>query len=284
MAVLSAAGPSRRILLLGASGYVGGGIWTSLSARHEVVGTCSHREVEGLVRLDLRDEPALAAVLRDGFDLVIHCAGLVDLAAAEAQPELAHQLNVTSVRMVRDALRDTATKLVLLSSDNVFDGTRASYSELDTPAPINVYGRSKLAAEKLLSEDDRHLVVRIPMIFGRSPWRDAFLDRFARPRTPAQTDLWCTPVYLPSLGPALERLWEYTGVVHYGGAEILTRFELMSRVQRALDLPTQVVPVRNDDAFTGVRRPARLVLRSVRHQLRGPDLEHALADLSLRDP
>jgi dTDP-4-dehydrorhamnose reductase len=282
VAVLSAAGPSRRILLLGASGYVGGGIWTSLSARHEMVGTCCHREVDGLVRLDLRDGPALAALLRDGFDLVIHCAGLVDLATAEAHPELVHQLNVTSVRLVRDALRDTATKLILLSSDNVFDGTRESYSELDPPAPVNVYGRSKLAAEKLLSEDDRHLVVRLPMIFGRSPWRDAFLGRFARPQTPAQTDLWCTPVYLPSLGSALEQLWEYTGVVHYGGAEVLTRFELMSRVQRALALPTQVVPVRNDDAFTGVRRPARLVLRSVRHQLRGPDLDHALTDLAGR--
>ncbi|MGH3935082.1 MAG: NAD-dependent epimerase/dehydratase family protein [Pseudonocardiaceae bacterium] len=84
MAVLSAVRPSRRILLLGASAYVGGGIWTSLSARHEMVGTCSRREVDGLVRLDLRDEPALATLLRDGFDLVIHCAGVVDLATAEA--------------------------------------------------------------------------------------------------------------------------------------------------------------------------------------------------------
>lgn len=280
MAVLSADGPSRRILLLGASGYVGGGIWMSLAARHEVVGTCSHREVDGFVRLDLRDEPALTTLLRQDFDLVIHCAGLVDLAAAEAQPGLAHQLNVTSVRMVRDALCDTATKVVLLSSDNVFDGTRESYSELDTPAPVNVYGRSKLAAEELLSEDARHLVVRIPMIFGRSPWRDAFLYRFGGAQTPAQTNLWCTPVYLPSLGPALEQLWEYTGVVHYGGSEVMTRFALMSRVQRALGLPTEVVPVCNNDAFTGVRRPARLVLRSVRHQLRGPDLDHALANLA----
>jgi dTDP-4-dehydrorhamnose reductase len=279
VAVLSAAGPSKRILLLGASGFVGGGLWRSLSGRHQVVGTCAHRAVEGLLRLDLRDEPALTAVVRDGFDLVIHCAGLVDLASAETQPELTYQLNATSVRIVRDALHGTETKLVLLSSDNVFDGTRDSYSELDPPAPINVYGRSKLAAEQVLGEDDRHLVVRIPMVYGRSPWREAFLRRFDRPQTPAQTDLWCTPVYLPSLGPVLEQLWGCTGVVHYGGAEVLTRFELMSRVQRALHLPTQVVPVRNADVFTGVRRPARLVLRSVRHELYGPDLNRALDDL-----
>ena len=279
MAVLSAAVPNKRILLLGASGFIGGGLYRSLAGRHEVVGTCAHRVIDGFVRLDLRDGQVLASAVRDGFDLVIHCAGLVDLSTAEAQPQLAHQLNVTSVRVIRDALRATSTKLVLLSSDNVFDGTRDSYSELDPPAPINVYGQSKVAAEQLLSEDNRHLVVRIPMIFGRSPWRNAFLDRFARPQTPAQTDLWCAPVYLPSLGPALEQLWECTGVVHYGGAEVVTRFELMSRVQRALNLSTQVVPVRNDDVFRGVRRPVRLVLRSVRHDLRGPDLHHALADL-----
>jgi dTDP-4-dehydrorhamnose reductase len=280
VAVLSAAGPGKRILLLGASGFIGGGLYRSWAGRHEVVGTCAHRKIDGLVRLDLRDGQVLASAVRDGFDLVIHCAGLVDLATAEAQPQLAHQLNVTSVRVIRDALlRATSTKLVLLSSDNVFDGTRDSYSELDPPAPINVYGQSKVAAEQLLSEGNRHLVVRIPMIFGRSPWRNAFLDRFARLQTPAQTDLWCAPVYLPSLGPALEQLWECTGVVHYGGAEVLTRFELMSRVQRTLNLPTQVVPVRNDDVFRGVRRPVRLVLRSVRHDLCGPDLDHALADL-----
>jgi dTDP-4-dehydrorhamnose reductase len=60
---------------------------------------------------------------------------------------------------------------------------------------------------------------------------------------------------------------------------VVTRFELMSRVQRALNLSTQVVPVRNDAVFHEVRRPVRLALRSVRHDLCGPDLDDALADL-----
>ena len=109
------------------------------------------------------------------FDVVIHCAGLVDLSSAESAPALAHELNVESVRTVRDALRDVPTKVVLLSTDNVFDGTRDTYTELDPPTPVNVYGRTKVAAEEVLGADARHLVVRIPMIVGRSPWRDAFL-------------------------------------------------------------------------------------------------------------
>src|ERR671919_663658 len=109
-----------RILLLGASGYIGGGIWTGLSSRHTVVGTCSSRVVSGLERLDLRDEQALTNLATQGFDLVIHAAGLADLEQAEADPGLAWELNVRSVEVLLSALRHTHTKIVYLSSDNVF--------------------------------------------------------------------------------------------------------------------------------------------------------------------
>ncbi|GAA2266094.1 MULTISPECIES: SDR family oxidoreductase [Kitasatospora] len=270
-----------RILLLGASGFVGGGLWTALADRHEVVGTFATRRVPGLVPLDLRDERALALLAGEGgFDLVVHAAGLVPLEAAESDPVLAHALNVRPVEVLLDSLRGSAAKLLLLSSDNVFDGTRPRYTEDDPRSPVNVYGRTKAAAEDLLLADGTHLVVRIPLVFGRSPWADTFLARMAGPRTAAQTDLVCAPLYLPSLAPALTRLWDRTGVVHYGGREVVTRFELMSRVQRALGLPTRVVPVRDREIHPDCRRPPRLVLRSARHSLEGPDLDSALAHLA----
>ncbi|MFF7456474.1 SDR family oxidoreductase [Kitasatospora sp. NPDC008115] len=270
-------GSRPRILLLGASGFVGGGLWTALTPRHEVVGTCATRPLPGLVRLDLRDEPRLAALAAGGFDLIVHAAGLVPLEAAEADPALAHRLNVRPVEVLLDAVRGSATKLLLLSSDNVFDGTRPRYTEDDPRSPVNVYGRTKTAAEDLLLAEGGHLIVRIPLVFGRGPWANTFLDRLAGPTTAARTDLVCAPVYLPSIGPALERLWDRTGVVHYGGADVLTRFELMSAVRRALGLPTRVVPT---EGGSGCRRPPRLVLRSTRHTLLGPGLDEALAHLA----
>ncbi|WP_344334015.1 SDR family oxidoreductase [Kitasatospora putterlickiae] len=273
-------GPRLRILLLGASGFVGGGLWSRLAERHEVVGTYATRPLPGMVRLDLRDEPRLAALAADGFDLVVHAAGLVPLEAAEADPALAHRLNVRPVEVLLDAVRGSATRLLLLSSDNVFDGTRPRYTEDDARAPVNVYGRTKTAAEDLLLAEGGHLVVRIPLVFGRGPWANTFLARLSGPTTVARTDLVCAPVYLPSLGPALARLWDRTGVVHYGGADVVTRFELMSRVQRALDLPTRVTPAQEADTPSACRRPPRLVLRSTRHGLLGPGLDEALAHLA----
>ncbi|MGV9266897.1 SDR family oxidoreductase [Kitasatospora sp. NPDC003701] len=269
-----------RILLLGASGFVGGGLWHRWAPRHAVVGTYATRPAPGLVRLDLRDEARLAALAADGFDLVVHAAGLVPLEAAEADPALAHRLNVRPVEVLLDALRGSAAKLVLLSSDNVFDGTRPRYTEADPRSPVNVYGRTKVAAEDLLLAEGGHLIVRIPLVFGRGPWANTFLSRLAAPTTPARTDLVCAPVYLPSIAPALARLWHHTGVVHYGGADVVTRFELMSRVQQALDLPTRVVPTQGTAAGSGCRRPPRLVLRSTRHRLLGPTLDSALAHLA----
>lgn len=267
-----------RILLLGASGYIGGGLWTNLSSRHTVVGTCASRIVSGLERLDLRDERALAELATQGFDLVIHAAGLVDLEQAEADPGLAWELNVRSVEVLLSALRQTHTKIVYLSSDNVFDGAKGEYTERDETSPLNAYGRTKVAAEDLL-RDSRHLVVRIPLVYGRSPFSDRFFARFAGPTTRAPTDVVCAPLYLPSLSTGLERLWDGSGLAHFGGREVMTRFALMSGIRDALGLATEVVPVRNRDLSPGRLRPRHLVLRSVRHPLAGPDLKTALAHL-----
>jgi dTDP-4-dehydrorhamnose reductase len=269
-----------RILLLGASGYVGGALWSEWSVRHTVAGTCSSRPVPGLVPLDLRDREALRRLLDEGFDLVVHAAGLVDLSDAERQPELAEQLNAASVEALRDAVRGTGTRILLLSTDNVFDGTADTYTEDDARAPVNAYGRSKCAAEDALAGEDGHLVVRIPLVYGHSPFADRFMARFDGPRTPARTDLVCAPVYLPWLPGALEELWDRSGVLHLGGSQVVTRYELMTRIRDALALPTEVVPVSGDDPSPAPRRPARLVLRSVHHGLLGPGIDEALDDMA----
>ena len=273
-----------RILILGASGYVGGVLYRELGARHEVVGAARHPGPEGFRTLDLTDREAVGAIAGEGFEIVIHAAGVVDLAVAEADPAGAWAVNAGSVEALAEALRPTSTRIVLFSSDNVFDGTRDHYTEADATGPINAYGRTKVAAEQAVLADDRHLALRIPIVYGRSPWSGRFMSRFAAPETPAQTDIVSAPVYLFSLPGAIEQLWDLTGIVHYAGPEIVTRFELMSRIQAALNLPTRVVPVLNDEAFGGYARPKRLVLRSIRRQVPSPDLATALAHMAAVGP
>jgi dTDP-4-dehydrorhamnose reductase len=265
-----------RILVLGASGYVGGAVHAALSQRHEVTGTSGQHRVPGLHPLDVRDEPALRNLVTGPYDLVIHSAGLPDLSTSQRDPALARALNARSTEVIVDALAGRPTKLVYFSSDNVFPGTAEAYTEDDKRSPINAYGESKLAGEDATFTDPRHLVVRLPLMYGPSPYADRFLDRLSAPVTKAQTDITCAPLYLPSLPHALEALAHHTGVIHLAGPDVVTRYELMTRIQQALALPTEVVPVREADSPDPTLRPRRLVLRSVRHTVTGTPLDQAL--------
>ncbi|MFD6394137.1 SDR family oxidoreductase [Nocardia sp. NPDC060259] len=266
-----------RILILGASGFVGSALHAQLGERHQVVGTS--RSGNGLVPLDLADADAVRALVADRVDVVIHSAGIVDLATAQRDPEAAYAANVAPMAALLDAVDDAGAKLVYLSTDNVFDGTRDHYDETALRTPINVYGCTKASAEQLVLARDGHLVARLPLVYGRSPRSDKFLARFAAPAIEARTDIVCNPLYLPSLAPMLEHLADETGVVHLAGAETVSRYDLMTRVRDRLGAPARIVPTDNDSAPPDCPRPRRLVLRSVRHTLAGPGIDAALDDL-----
>ncbi|MGY1943936.1 SDR family oxidoreductase [Nocardia asiatica] len=265
-----------RVLLLGASGLLGGVLYQHLSRTHDVVGTTT-RPIAGLHRLDITNPNAVRRLGAGSFDLVVHCAGLVDLRRAEQEPSLAEAVHV---RATEDLLAATRTKIVYFSTDNVFAGTAADYVESDPTAPLSVYGRTKLAAERVILSRDDNCVIRVPMLFGVSPWSTKFLDRFRQPHTPAATDVVTNPVYLPDVADNLARLSARSGLVHFGGATTATRFEIMQTVCAALRLPTRVVPVRNRDLDPDGLRPPRLVLASARHSLIGRPLEDAVKDLA----
>ncbi|MFE6921769.1 SDR family oxidoreductase [Nocardia sp. NPDC057663] len=266
-----------RILILGASGFVGSALHAQLGERHEVVGTS--RAGNGLIPVDLADADAVRALVMDRIDVVIHTAGIVDLVAAQRDPEAAYAANVAPMAALLDAVDDAGAKLVYLSTDNVFDGTRDHYDETALRTPINVYGCTKSAAEQLVLARGGHLVARLPLVYGRSPRSDKFLARFATPTIEARTDIVCNPLYLPSLAPMLEHLADEKGVVHLAGSETVSRYELMTRVRDRLGAPTRIVPTGNDSAPPDCPRPRRLILRSVRHSHTGPAVDAALDDL-----
>jgi dTDP-4-dehydrorhamnose reductase len=265
-----------RILLLGASGLLGGVLHQHLSRSNQVLGT-STRSIPGLMSLDLNRPAELDRLLREPVDLVVHAAGVVDLAAAERDPARAERVHVTATEQL---VSGTAAKIVFVSTDNVFPGTADRYVETDDPGPRSVYGRTKLAAEQLVLAAGGNVVIRLPFLFGYSPHSSKFVDRFARPRTPAVADVVTNPVYLPDVAAALPRLWEMTGIVHFGGATTVSRFEFMDAARRSLGLATEVVAIRNSVIDPAGLRPGRLVLASARHSLCGRPLAEALADMA----
>lgn len=112
-------------------------------------------------------------------DLVLNAAALADVDACELDEEQAFRVNAEGAGHAAKAARACGARLVHLSTDFVFDGTKGSpYTEDDPPSPLSVYGRSKLAGEEAVREaEPEALIIRTSWLFGGRGPRPDFLEK-----------------------------------------------------------------------------------------------------------
>jgi len=119
--------------------------------------------------LDLRDNDAIRQTIRATLpDLIVNAAAYTRVDAAEAEPELAMQVNADAPRILAEEAARANAALVHYSTDYVFSGALSRpYREDDPPDPINAYGRSKLAGERAIaSSGAAYLILRTSWVFG----------------------------------------------------------------------------------------------------------------------
>ena len=258
------------LLITGVSGYLGRHLASRVGDRWRLVGTYLQRPPPSGVeahQLEIRD---LAAV----EDLVRSVRPSVVLHTAYRQDE--PDVNVDGTRNLAAAAARVGARLVLVSTDLVFDGARGWYRETDPPSPLGPYGASKLAAERDVLERGG-AAARVALIFGFDPL-DPITERLiVRPlqrgeRPPLFVDEFRSPTYAPDLADALLELAEsdYAGLLHLCGPQRLSRYDLGVKLAVSLGLdPSGLQPARRADS--GLVRPpdcsldtslARQVLRT----------------------
>ena len=109
-----------------------------------------------------------AAIARQSPDLVINLAAYTAVDRAESEPEAAWAVNCAGAAHIAAVCGENATPLVHLSTDYVFDGRQSEpYCETDDVNPLNVYGRSKEAAERAVrAAAPRHMILRTAWVYG----------------------------------------------------------------------------------------------------------------------
>jgi len=165
-----------RIYVTGGSGFVGSNVAHVFAGRHgaEVIAP-RHADV------DLLDAPAvLRSVEAARPDAIVHTAILNDWDALTTRRRAAWEAYVGATRNVVDAANAVAARVLLVSTDWVFDGTQGPATEDEPPNPVNAYGFYKAASELVVTERARHgTVARIAGVQG--------IHR-SRPRTPRRQD------------------------------------------------------------------------------------------------
>lgn len=233
-------------------------------------------------------------------DLVINAAAYTAVDRAEAEPELAMRLNGAAPGWLATAARAVGARFVHVSSDFVFDGTRASPYPPDAPPnPLSVYGRSKLEGERaVLAAHPDALVVRTAWVHdgqGRNFVRTMLGLMQTREEVRVVCDQLGTPTHAPSLARAIWGLVaaEAKGVFHWTDAGVASWYDFAVAIQEEglalglLDRAVPVRPIRTADYPTPARRPACAILdKEASWRLLGParhwrvELRSALAALA----
>lgn len=128
----------------------------------------------------LNPEQLISLVERLRPRLIINAAAYTQVDQAETESELAYQINAQSVAALAEAARRTGALLVHFSTDYLFDGGGdRPWREEDSPAPLNVYGLSKLLGEQAIQASGcRHLILRTSWL--HSPYRHNFVKTMLR--------------------------------------------------------------------------------------------------------
>ena len=183
---------------------------------------------------DLLDFAAVRrAFAQDAPAMVLHCAAITVVAEAQKNPALARRVNVE----VTQQLAELAAEIpfVLFSTDIIFDGRTGNYAEDAAPNPLHVYGETKVAAEQVVLQNPRHLVVRTSINGGVSRTSNrAFNEqlRHALQRAGAGMKLFTDEFRCPIAAAATARaVWELAqkncaGIYHVAGAEKLSRWQI----------------------------------------------------------
>ncbi len=212
-------------------------------------------------QFDLTDSPTVRAAFRtDRPDLVIHCAAMSKTGACEKDPNEAQRHNVEVTKVLCELAADLP--LIFFSTDLVFDGETGNYDEEAQPNALNVYARTKLAAEAIVRSNPRHTVVRTSINAGRTARGDAFNEQWHSAWARGEvTELFTDEFRSPIAASVTARAaWELVaanqpGLFHLAGTERLSRFEIGSLLAaRQPKLQPNVAQFSIRD-FPGPRRP-----------------------------
>ena len=247
----------KRLFVTGANGFVAGSVLSQTGHDWQVHGI-SRGEALGCrdnLRWHTCDPLASGALARLFHEVhpqsVIHTAALADIDLCQAQPELARAVNVNFTRMLAELCAESGARLVFCSTDTIFDGEHAPYSEADVPSPVNLYAQTKVEAEQLVSQLSSEaviarlsLVVGLPVLGAGNSFLARLIAALKQGRTVSVPGHEVrTPLDVITAGRALLELaaGDHRGIYHLAGRSRVSRFEMTQAIALRFGFPEDLI-------------------------------------------
>ncbi len=268
-----------RVTLFGASGLLGQDLVQALAGAQLTALTSKDADLRAPAQVD-------RAIRNSSPDWTILSAAYTDVDGCESNRDLAMSVNCDGAVNVANAARAAGSRLMFLSTDYVFDGSKKSpYETSDPRNPVSVYGESKARAEeRLLQILPDVCIVRTSWLFGHGgKCFPATILKLAlsRPELSVVNDQRGSPTFTPDLAIALTQLCRQNaqGIVHATNSGDCTWYEFAKEIFEVAGLPTAVKPVTTAEFPRPARRPPNSVLSpaSLHHyEIQFPQWQNAL--------
>jgi len=218
--------------------------------------------------------------------IIINTAAYVRVDDCEDEKDKAFSVNALGARNVAVVAQELGARLVHLSTDYVFGGEAelrtTPYTEFDTPVPLSIYGKSKLAGENLVRHFClRHFIVRTSGLFGVAGSMGKggnFIEtmlRLSKERDELRVvnDQIFSPTYTMDLARKIVQLMitDYYGIFHITNRGACSWYEFTTEILKLADITTPVVPITSDQYLQKARRPRYSVLDNSHLRLLGMD-------------
>lgn len=243
-----------RVLLIGASGQLGGHLQALLEARsEEILGTYASVGGPGLRHLDLDElRPGVALIREWRPELVILAAGWTWVDGNEDDPTAALRRNCTHPLALAQAAAEIGARFVTYSTDYVFDGRAGPYAEGAPRAPLNAYGRAKAELEVGLDAlGSSALCLRTSTVYGPEAQGKNFVYQLVRRLRAGQpfqvpSDQVASPSYGPDVAAVTLELLDKgaSGIWHAAGPDALSRADFARAVCAEFELDPEALTCR----------------------------------------
>ncbi|WP_028547599.1 dTDP-4-dehydrorhamnose reductase [Paenibacillus sp. UNC451MF] len=246
-----------KVLITGAGGQLGYDLIRVLSGSHQVIAMTR-------AELDVADEAAVNTTFRQMKpQVVIHAAAYTNVDLAEQESDNAYTINSIGTRNVAMAAEELGAKLVHISTDYVFDGSkRTPYTETDRPNPLGVYGNSKLHAEKFVELiSGQYFILRTSWLYGKNG--SNFVTKMIslgqqKEELSVVADQFGSPTYTLDLARFIEHLMltDRYGLYHVSNRGYCSRYAFAQAIFQALKWNhIRLVPISSSGFPAAAQRP-----------------------------
>lgn len=255
-----------KVLVIGSNGQLG----------YDVVKELQKQNIEccGAVRKDfdiVNFEATEKFITNYMPDVVIHCAAYTAVDKAEDEQGLCYLVNASATENIAQICKKIDAKMVYISTDYVFDGTKDGFYEVDDkPKPVNVYGRTKLLGEQAVQKIlNKYFIIRISWVFGEHG--NNFVKTMLklgkeRKELNVVADQYGSPTYTADLAPLLIEMikTDKYGVYHATNEGVCSWAEFAEEIFKLAGMNVKVNHITTAEYPTKAKRPLNSRLSKVK--------------------